>query len=339
MFINFYEKLKNFIKENYKSLLFFALLYIFFMWPVNYYIITGGGIMEVGNRIEVENAYPSKGSFNLAYVSEAKGTIATYLLSYIMPDWKRVEISDYTYDNEENIEDVNFRGNIDLLNANDNAIKNAYLKADKSYQVVKTELYIYYIDKNNKNDFKVGDKLLEIDSQEITSLDEFRDMISKYKENQQVEIKVERNKKEKIVKATLYKKENQIMLGIYVSAINTYKTNPDIKIKFKDSESGPSGGIIETLDIYNKLTKKDITKGLKIAGTGEIDQEGNVLTIGEVKYKLLGAEEKHADVFIVPKGENYQECKEIKKKKKLKIKIIGVSTFEEALTKLEEVKK
>ncbi|MCI8347557.1 MAG: PDZ domain-containing protein [Bacilli bacterium] len=339
MFINFYEKIKEFIKKYYKNIIFFVILYILFMWPLDYYIITGGGIMEVGDRIEVEEEISSKGDFNLAYVSESRATIATYVLSYVIPDWERLKISTYTYDSEEDAKDVNFRSNIDLLNAHDHAIKNAYLKANKSYQVVKTELYVYYIDKDTKNSLKVGDKILEVDGNEVNDLDNFKSILSTYQENDQIQLLVERNHKKKKIDATLYKKDDKLILGIYVNAIRTYKTNPAIKIKFKKTESGPSGGIIETLDIYNKLIKEDITKGLKIAGTGEIDSEGNVLTIGGVKHKLLGAEKENADIFIVPKGENYQECKRLKKKKKLKIKVIGVATFDEALEKLERLKK
>ena len=130
------------------------------------------------------------------------------------------------------------------------------------------------------------------------------------------------------------KSKGKKITGIYISMINTYKTLPKVDIKFRNSESGSSGGLIETLDIYNKLVKEDITKGMKIAGTGEIDSNGNVLPIGEVKYKLLGASRKNADIFIVPNGENYKTCMKVKKDKNLKIKIIGVSTFKEALAKL-----
>ena len=283
MFINFYEKIKEFIKKYYKNIIFFVILYILFMWPLDYYIITGGGIMEVGDRIEVEEEISSKGDFNLAYVSESRATIATYVLSYVIPDWERLKISTY----------------IDLLNAHDHAIKNAYLKANKSYQVVKTELYVYYIDKDTKNSLKVGDKILEVDGNEVNDLDNFKSILSTYQENDQIQLLVERNHKKKKIDATLYKKDDKLILGIYVNAIRTYKTNPAIKIKFKKTESGPSGGIIETLDIYNKLIKEDITKGLKIAGTGEIDSEGNVLTIGGVKHKLLCVYNYNSVIFIV----------------------------------------
>lgn len=337
MFNNLYEKIKEFIKENYKTLLFFVVLYLFFMFPVNYYILTGGGIMEVGNRIEVEDAYKSKGSLNLAYVSETRGTIATYLLSFIMKDWERIDVSDYTYDDTEDAQDVNFRGNIDLLNASDNAIKNAYLEAGKTYKVKKSRLYVYYKDKKNKNEFNVGDEVLKVNNQKVNSVDDYRNIISKYSVNDKISVTVKRAKKDKNINVSLYEKNGKIVSGVYISPVNQYTTDPNVKIKFKKSESGPSGGLIETLDIYNKLTKKDITNGLKIAGTGEIDSEGNILKIGGVKYKLLGAVRKKADVFIVPNDENYETCMKLKKKRGLKIKIIGVSTFKEALTELKRL--
>lgn len=338
MFSKFYEKIKQFIKENYKTLIFLAFLYVFFLYPVDYYIVTGGGIMEVGNRIKVSGEYKSKGSLNLSYVSEAKGTIATYLLSYIVPDFERIKVSDYTYDSSEDIDDVEFRGEIDLLNASDNAIKNAYLKAGKKYEVTSTSLYVYYKDKDHESDFKVGDKILQVDGVNISCADDYKKAVSKKRAGDIIHVLVERNKKKKLIEASLYKQDDdRIVSGIYISEAHKYKTDPKVEIKFKKSESGPSGGLIETLDIYNKITKKDITKGLKIAGTGEIDQNGNIGTIGGVKYKLLGAEKKHADIFIVPNGENYEECMKLKKNKKLKIKIIGVSTFSEAVDKLNEI--
>lgn len=338
MFTNFYEKIKQFIKENFKSIIFLIVLYALFMWPVNYYIITGGGIMPVGKRIQIKNQYNSKGSLNLAYVSEVKGTVATYILSYIIPDWERIKISSYTYDEEESIKDVDFRGEIDLLTANDNAIKNAYLKANKTYKVIETNLYVYYVDKDSDASLKVGDKILKVDGEKITDTESLRTIISKHNEGEKLDILIDRNSKKKTVAVDIYKKDNKKVIGIYAKEIHKYETVPKVNIKFKKSESGPSGGIIETLDIYNKITKKDITKGYKIAGTGEIDNDGKVSTIGGVKYKLLGAEKSGADIFIVPNGSNYKECKKLKKTRNLKIKIIGVSTFDETLEKLKNIK-
>ena len=96
-------------------------------------------------------------------------------------------------------------------------------------------------------------------------------------------------------------------------------------------------GLITTLEIYNRLIKKDITKGLKIAGTGTIEEDGSIGEIGGVKYKILGAAKDKADIFIVPEG-NYKEAKQYIKDKKIKIKLIKVSTIKETIEKLEEYK-
>ena len=88
-----------------------------------------------------------------------------------------------------------------------------------------------------------------------------------------------------------------------------------------------------SLEVYNAVTKKDITKGRKIMGTGTISLDGEVGEIGGIKYKLLGASKKGADIFICPK-ENYKEAMKVKSEHNLKIKIYGVSTFDEAVSKL-----
>ncbi len=338
MIKDIFNKVFKFIRNSIKDILLIAILYIIFMFPLNYYIITGGGIMEIGNRIVVEDEYKSKGSFNLAYVSEAKGTVATYLLSYIMPNWEREKVTSYTYDDSETIKDVEFRGNIDLLQSSDNAIKNAFLEAGKTYQVTEKQIYVYYVEKDSNSNLKVGDQIISINDEEVSNLDSFRDILSKYNLDDTMTIKVKRDKKKKNINAKLYESDGKKILGIYVEEIHKYKTNPEVKIKFKSSESGPSGGLVEALDIYNKITKKDITRGMKIAATGEIDSDGNILSIGGVKYKLLGASKRKADIFIVPKDKNYDECVKVAKKNNLKIKIIGVSTFKEALNELEKIK-
>ena len=113
------------------------------------------------------------------------------------------------------------------------------------------------------------------------------------------------------------------MIGIIITEKQKIKTDPKIKIKFKNSESGASGGLMMSLSIYDSLIKEDLTKGLKIAGTGTIDQDGNVGKIDGVKYKVMGAVKDKADIFLVPAGSNYKEAIKTKKEKKYKIKKNG----------------
>lgn len=86
-----------------------------------------------------------------------------------------------------------------------------------------------------------------------------------------------------------------------------------------------------SLAIYSYLNKVDLTGGRKIAGTGTIEENGMVGAISGVKYKLIGAVNNKADVFLVPEGENYDEAKKIKEDRGYEIDVIAVETFEEAL--------
>ena len=121
------------------------------------------------------------------------------------------------------------------------------------------------------------------------------------------------------------------MLGIVfyeVGKINTYKK---IEINFDKNESGPSAGLITALAIYNSLVKEDITKGMKIVGTGTIEIDGSVGSIGGIEYKLEAAIKNNADIFLVPNGENYDKLMNFIKENNYNIKVYGVSSFEDAL--------
>ncbi|HEX2144782.1 MAG TPA: S16 family serine protease [Glycomyces sp.] len=63
---------------------------------------------------------------------------------------------------------------------------------------------------------------------------------------------------------------------------------------------GPSAGMIFALGIVDRVTEGDLTDGKVIAGTGEIDPEGNVGGIGGIQQKITGSAEAGADVFLAP---------------------------------------
>ena len=126
---------------------------------------------------------------------------------------------------------------------------------------------------------------------------------------------------------------NRLGIGILVGTDYDIKTNPKVKFKFKNDETGPSAGLMTSLEIYNRLVKEDLTKGRVIAGTGTISSIGEVGEIGGVKFKLLGAEKKGANIFLCPKA-NYKEALKVHKKNKMKIKLIPVETLNDAIEKL-----
>ncbi len=338
MFKKLIIEIKNTIIEEYKFIAILLLIYAILQIPLNYYIIVGGGASDVSSRITVEDKNTSKGSFNISYVTELKGTIMTYGLSYIIPTWERENADAYKYTKSESIKDIEFRSDLDLKHANEKAKYWAYSLANKEVKEVGSKLYIITIIEGYKTELKVQDQILSMDDKSCNTIQEYKDLIQTKNENETIKVKVLRNNKEKIVNAKVYKAKDKFVLGVGLQLVKEYKTNPNVNIKFKKSESGPSGGLITTLEIYNQLTKKDLTKGYKIAGTGTIEEDGTIGEIGGVEHKLLGATQDKADIFLVPAGTNYKEAIKYKKDKKLKIKVIEVKNIKDAISKLEKLK-
>ena len=89
------------------------------------------------------------------------------------------------------------------------------------------------------------------------------------------------------------------------------------------------------LEIYNRITDFDITKGDIIAGTGSIEADGTVGDIDGVKYKIKGAVKNKADIFFVPK-ENYEEALKVKNENNYDIELVSVEKLEEAINYLKK---
>ena len=327
------QKVKDFIKKHRVFIFLYLLLIFLTFFKIPYYIDAPGGLINIGKRIHVENGYSSKGSLNLAYVSEYEATIPLAILSFFLPSWD-------LYPKEENegmesYEDILLRDQLWLKEAYGNAALVAYEAAGKEIQVVENQVFVLYIYEEAKTDLQMGDLILTLDETKITSTEDFSKLIQQKEVGEEVTLEVLHGEKKEIRHATIIEVEGIKLIGIVPAAIPIYEEKPSLEISYRSSESGPSGGLMVALAIYNALTEEDITGGLTIVGTGTIDREGNVGEIGGVDYKLKGASKK-ADIFFVPAGENYEEAMALKKKKKYDITIVPVSTFEEALTYLRE---
>lgn len=334
MFNKIYNLIKKYIRENFVEMLIYLALLFMILCPVDYYIITGGGTFNAEKRVKMDTSYKSKGSLNMSYVSEIKGTIFTYLLSYVVPSFERESIEEYRTNEEESITDIQFRNNLWLKQTNNNAIFIAYSKAGKNLQEKSHKNYVFYIDEQADTNLKVGDELLKVDNEEIKELSDLKKYVQTKRKKEQVSLTVIRNKKTIKCYAKIYEENNNLYVGVSLLEDINYITNPSISFQFKDSESGPSGGLIMSLQIYNMLIKEDITHGLKIVGTGTISKDGEVGEIDGIKHKLKGAVKNKADVFLAPAGRNYEEAMTEKKKNHYKIKIIEVKTFDDAIKKL-----
>ena len=334
-----YDKIFKIVKTLNLYLIGFSIAFLLMTIKLPYYINTPGGIIDIKNKIEIDNYSIKENSFNMAYVSEIRATIPTFLYSYLNKNWDLIKKGDHVPTNETEKE-TKFRDQVMLNESNQEAIILAYTKANQEITIIDKHLYITYIEEGAKTDLKIGDEILKINNLKITDLEDVKKAKETFVEKQEITIKV-KNINNKIInrKATIFKEKDNLLIGVLISIDYELETKPEIKLKYKDTDGGPSGGFMISLAIYDTLTGSKLNNDQKIVGTGTIDSEGNVGEVGGVKYKIKGAEKKKADIFFVPAGDNYEEVMAIKIEKNYKIKVIPIKTLDDAIAYLEKEKK
>ena len=95
---------------------------------------------------------------------------------------------------------------------------------------------------------------------------------------------------------------------------------PNIAIK----KDGPSAGVAITMSLISNLSNLKVRNN--IAFTGEITLRGNILKVGGIKEKVIGAYINNIDTIFIPKA-NINDLDDIPKEIKNKIKFIPVKNF------------
>lgn len=327
-----FKYIKKDIKTYWKNYLAFILIVpcLFISFDCNIY--SPGSLVDLTDRIEVDSSYESKGSFNLTYVTARKGTLPNIVLSKFFKNWDIVGNEENRIEDESESEIVE-RNKIYLKETSYDAIIAAFTEANISYEVESIDVIVTHVYEYAKTDIKTGDIIRNINGTTIKDFNSLKEEIAKYKKGDSLKINVERNNKIIECEAELVEEDGRVIIGATLSELKNIKTDPKVEYIFKDNESGASRGLLCALDIYNKITKFDLTKGDIISGTGSIDQNGVVGSIDGVKYKLAGAVKKKAKVFIVPTG-NSKEALYEKEKNNYNIEIIEADTLHNVIEKL-----
>ena len=317
------DKIKEYLKENYKQLIMLAILIIAVSIELPYYVEAPGGIINLSKRID--NNYNKKnGSLNMLYVTEYKGNIVTVLLSKVIKTWDLYAISNQQVSNES-ASDIYNRNKVMLENSVDNATLAAYQEAGKKVNITDKKNIVIATIKDNG--FKIGDEILTVDFIKVETIQTIKDYLSTLNAGDKVKIKIKRNDKEKELEITL---DEDKLLGVMIVTNYTYDLEEDLDIKFKSGEGGSSGGLVLALGIYSEITGIDILKGRDIAGTGTIDADGNVGEIDGIKYKIAGAVKNKIDIVLVSPY-NYKEAKKVIDDNHYDIELVEVKTLKEAI--------
>ena len=131
--------------------------------------------------------------------------------------------------------------------------------------------------------------------------------------------------------ALSYIKSNYKSFGIdYDIFKNDIHINvPNIAIK----KEGPSAGVAITTCLISALSNFKVSN--KVAFTGEIPLRGNILKVGSIKEKIIGAYINNIDTIFIPFS-NLSDLEEVQEEIKNKITFIPVKKYEEIYNYLKE---
>ena len=174
-----------------------------------------------------------------------------------------------------------------------------------------------------------GDRLERADGRPITNIRELQALIRGHRPGETVALGVRRGDAAVPVRVAVGLDDGQPRIGVVLREV--YGRLP-IQVSI-DTENigGPSAGLMFALSIYDKLTPGDLTRGMRVAGTGQITEDGSVVAIGGIVEKLIGAKRRGATVFLLPRG----NCDEASAHPPRGLRLVPVSNVREALDFLE----
>ncbi|MCY9807513.1 PDZ domain-containing protein [Lentilactobacillus senioris] len=330
-----------------------VLLTVFLFWPLPKYIEGPGEASAINSFVRIKD-HPDKqkGSFMLTSVGIAQARPLTYLWAKIVPYYTIEDANDVT--SGQNMVQYEQVQKFYMQSSINEAIFTAYKAAHQNVERKYNGIYVLDVQKNSKfkNELAVGDVVTAIDGHHFKNSNGFVNYIKGKKAGNKVTISYERNGVHKTASEPLIKINKQ-RAGIGIILTDNMTIHTDIPVKVNPGDvGGPSGGTMFALQIYGQLTNQDLRHGQKIAGTGTIDAEENVGEIGGIDKKIIAAKRSRAKVFLAPyikptkavlKAEpdhltNYQLAKKTAKKYAPNMKVVPISTFEQAISYLKNQK-
>lgn len=311
--------MKKFLYKNRILLLSLSIPYILIVLlaiiKVEYDVTTPASIDSIENVIMIEDESELKGTINVVSVySYERISVLGYIIGKLNPYAKITESYEYT---DIPYEDMYKGGVIDKRVSLYNSIIAGYFQAGydieydfKGYIVDNVTTYV-------DSDIEIGDIIISIGgvtlSNEVTP-----SQVIKSLDKDSLVTKMEiikdgtTTKQEFVIEPKLMEEDGRkyYSYGFNVQAYNIPKVSndyPNFSIKWSNINSiGPSGGLLQSFYVYEKLTGAKLSAGLRIAGTGTVDIFGNAGLIGGIEQKIITSELCNVDVFFIPvKSENY----------------------------------
>jgi PDZ domain-containing protein len=185
-----------------------------------------------------------------------------------------------------------------------------------------------------------GDIILTADGRTINVSRDLTDVIEKHRAGEQVTLGILRGRQRQTVKVGIASDATRRFIGVIVTPRFAFPVNVEIDTA---GIGGPSGGLAMALAILDDVTPGNLTGGTRVAVTGTIGYAGTVGEIGGIEQKAVAARAAGARLFIVPacttpeiKVSCETDLRRATKRVGAKVKVVAVSTFDEALRVLRQ---
>lgn len=330
--------------------LFFLLLIItmFFLlvtYKLPYYVYKPGSADALNPIVEVEGGYESDGHMHLVTIRGGQATPIQWLLASILPHQEVLPLDQVRPEGIS--EDEYFHAQLQVMeNSQEAATVVAYDAAGKDLTIDYEGVYVVSVVNGMPAEgiLEVGDQIIAVDDEKVSQADDLIDYIKTKTASDKVKLTFNRDDQEQteyVGLETFTDNDERIGLGISLVTDRNVTVKPEVNFS-SGNIGGPSAGLMFSLEIYDQLTEEDMTKGYEIAGTGEVDYEGNVLRIGGIDKKVVAADREGCDIFFAPYEEgaddsNYNVAKETAEEIGTDMKIVPVDTFSDALKYMEEL--
>ncbi|WP_420544383.1 SepM family pheromone-processing serine protease [Streptococcus orisratti] len=332
------------------SLLVVFIIFSLFV-PLPYYMESPGGAYDIRSVLTVgKDEDKEKGSYNFVAVTVSRATLAQIIYAWATPFTEIISAEEMTGGTSD--EDYLRINDYYMQSSQNTATYQALQLAGEKAKLDYKGVYVLSISEDStfKDSLHIADTVTGVNDKTFSSSKELIAYVSSLKLGSKVTVQYTSDDKKKEAQGKIIKLENG-KNGIGIGLVDHTEVDSDVNIDFStEGVGGPSAGLMFTLDIYDQLVGTDLRKGRIIAGTGTIEADGSVGDIGGAGLKVVSAAESGAEIFFVPNNPvdeatlkanpdaqtNYQEALAAAKKIGTKMKIVPVTTVQEAIDYLKK---
>ncbi|WP_249869883.1 SepM family pheromone-processing serine protease [Oceanobacillus saliphilus] len=322
-----------------------SIIYFLGIYQLPYYIQKPGGANPLNPIVEVAEGYESKGDMHLVTVSGLQATPLQYVFAKFLSYQEIIPLEQVFPEGISQDDYMHVQLQV-MESSQEAATVVAYEAAGGDITIEYNGVYVVLVVEGMPAEgiLQTGDRIIGIDGIEIKEAGDLIDYVDALQASDIITIEFVRDDEtihEAITLEEFSDIDNKVGIGISLVTDRNVTVQPEIKFS-SGNIGGPSAGLMFSLEIYDQLTEEDLTKGKEIAGTGEVDYDGNVLRIGGIDKKIVAADREGIDIFFAPNendahNSNYQLAVKTAEEIGTDMEIVPVDTFEDALNYLQQL--